>query len=96
MPIVLTSDDYDEIAKRVAKIMLQHRSSTGWIGLRQFTDELPVRKAPEWVRFYILRGKPWAVNVNPGKGHATRINEKQGLRWIDQHQDEIDWRRKLP
>lgn len=99
MPTTLTSEDYDQIAKRVAKIMLKEQnddSSTRWIGVKEFANELPIRKAPEWVRIYLLRGKPWAINVNPGKGHQTKINEQQGLRWVDQHMNSIDWNQPIP
>ncbi|MEY8295007.1 hypothetical protein [Limosilactobacillus caviae] len=70
-----------------------------WVGIKAFTNKLPVGKDKEWVRLFILplpAFKNWVINLNAGQGRPVRINLTKALPWIMDHKDEIDWNRSLP
>lgn len=106
MQATLDEQDYQSIAAEVLDIIKQsydlvpkQPKQDEWVGIKEFTSLLPIVKDKEWVRMFILSRpefKPWAINVNAGPGHHTRINMTKGLAWVNAHQDEIDWNQSLP
>lgn len=109
MQAVLDKKDYDIIAQKLMPIILEKITDDydlvpkstidKWVGLKEFTKALPVIKAQEWVRTFILpmpEMKNWVTGINPGKGRATKVNITKALAWINAHPDKIDWTRPLP
>lgn len=109
MQATLDKEDYEAIAQQLFPILLKKIKSeydlvpktreNNWVGLEEFTKELPVVKSKEWVRTYILTRpefKQWAINVNPGRGRTTKVNASKGVAWINEHVNEINWEVSLP
>lgn len=107
MQASLDEQDYqvitDEVLRRIKERynLVPKRTSQidKWIGIQQFTNQLPIKKDKEWVRMFILTlpvFKKWVINLNAGQGRPTRVNLTKALPWIMNHQDEIDWNQSLP
>jgi len=106
MQAVLDEHDYQIIADKVLQqitekydLVPKQSQDDQWVGIKKFTKSLPVIKDKEWVRVFILplpAFKTWVINLNAGRGHPTRVNATQGLAWVNDHQNEIDWNQSLP
>lgn len=107
MQALLDERDYqtitDEVIRRLKEqydlVPKQATTTDKWVGIKEFTKSLPTPKDKEWVRMFILTlpaFKKWVINLNAGRGRPTRINLTKGLKWIEAHQDEIDWNQSLP
>ena len=86
------NDCYNLVPKQTSQI-------DKWIGIQQFTDQLPIIKDKEWVRMFLLTlpvFKNWVINLNAGQGHRTKVNVTKALPWIMSHQADIDWNQSLP
>lgn len=105
MRAVLDENELDVIAEKVIKRieanydLVPKQRNDNWVGIDEFRKALPVIKAREWVRLYLLTKpefKDWVINVNAGKGHPTKINKAKAVVWTQAHQNEIDWNKSLP
>lgn len=107
MQALLDERDYQTITEEVLKrikeqydlVPKNHNQIDKWIGIQQFTDQLPIKKDKEWVRMFILTlpvFKNWVINLNAGQGHRTKVNVTKALPWIMSHQADIDWNQSLP
>lgn len=109
MQATLDKEDYKTIAQQLLPLLMKEisnkydlvpkTSTDNWVGLKEFTRALPVIKSKEWVRMFILNRpefRNWAVNVNPGKGHVTKVNASKGVAWVNEHVNEINWEESLP
>ena len=107
MQASLDEQDYqvitDEVLRRIKKyydlVPKQTSQIDKWIGIQQFTDQLPIKKDKEWVRMFLLTlpvFKNWVINLNAGQGHRTKVNMTKALPWIMSHQADIDWNQSLP
>ena len=74
------------------------------IGMDEFRRKYCGGKAAEWVRTFIFDRYPetnyanggWCVNPHRTEnGHKTIIFERKAARWMDDHQEVIDWNEKL-
>lgn len=105
MKAVLDAQDFDVIAAEVKKRLLKdyyltpkQQEPKKWLSLKEFVDQMPVKKDKEWFRLFILQRPEvinWVINLNAGKGHATKI-APQVVDWVYKHQTEIDWKQPLP
>ncbi|MBB1110080.1 hypothetical protein H5S11_06375 [Limosilactobacillus sp. pH52_RY] len=108
MEATLDEQDYQVIADKVLQQIrkeydlvpkgYQKQEFDKWVGIKEFAQSLPVIKDKEWVRSFILSlpaFKNWVINLNAGSGYPTRVNETQGLKWIEEHKSEINWHRAL-
>ena len=107
MQASLDEQDYqvitDEVLRRIKEcynlVPKQTSQIDDWIGIQQFTDQLPIKKDKEWVRMFLLTlpvFKNWVINLNAGQGHRTKVNVTKALPWIMAHQADIDWNQSLP
>ena len=107
MQASLDEQDYqvitDEVLRRIKEcynlVPKQTSQIDDWIGIEQFTDQLPIKKDKEWVRRFLLTlpvFKNWVINLNAGQGHRTKVNVTKALPWIMAHQADIDWNQSLP
>lgn len=107
MQASLDEQDYqvitDEVLRRIKEcynlVPKQTSQIDDWIGIQQFTDQLPIKKDKEWVRMFLLTlpvFKNWVINLNAGQGHRTKVNVTKALPWIMSHQADIDWNQSLP
>lgn len=107
MQVSLDEQDYqvitDEVLRRIKEcynlVPKQTSQIDDWIGIQQFTDQLPIKKDKEWVRMFLLTlpvFKNWVINLNAGQGHRTKVNVTKSLPWIMSHQADIDWNQSLP
>lgn len=110
MQTILDEADYAAIAQKLMPMMMKkitekydlvpkQRPTDDWVSLNTFVKSLPVTKAKEWVRTFILplpEMENWVINVNPGKGRRTKVNITKAKKWVDDHQNEIDWNQSLP
>ena len=107
MQASLDEQDYqvitDEVLRRIKEcynlVPKQTSQIDDWIGIQQFTDQLPIKKDKEWVRMFLLTlpvFKNWVINLNAGQGHRTKVNMTKALPWIMSHQADIDWNQSLP
>lgn len=107
MQASLDEQDYqvitDEVLRRIKEcynlVPKQTSQIDDWIGIQQFTDQLPIKKDKEWVRMFLLTlpvFKNWVINLNAGQGHRTKVNVTKALPWIMSHQADIDWNQPLP
>ena len=107
MQASLDEQDYqvitDEVLRRIKEyynlVPKQTSQIDDWIGIQQFTDQLPIKKDKEWVRMFLLTlpvFKNWVINLNAGQGHRTKVNVTKALPWIMSHQADINWNQSLP
>ena len=107
MQASLDEQDYqvitNEVLRRIKEcynlVPKQTSQIDDWIGIQQFTDQLPIKKDKEWVRMFLLTlpvFKNWVINLNAGQGHRTKVNVTKALPWIMSHQADIDWNQSLP
>lgn len=107
MQAALDEQDYQVITKEVLKRIKEHyklvpKQTTQvdeWVGIKQFTDQLPIKKDKEWVRMFLLTlpvFKNWVINLNAGQGYRTKVNVTKALPWIMSHQADINWNQSLP
>lgn len=110
MQTILDEADYTAIAQKLMPMMMKkitekydlvpkQHPTDDWVNLDTFVKSLPVIKAKEWVRTFILplpEMSDWVINVNPGKGRRTKVNITKAKKWVDDHQNEIDWNQSLP
>lgn len=72
---------------------------------KEIRENLFHSKGVEWIRVFIFDKYPevdekhggWALNPRrtPG-GKTTTILVKPAIKWLDEHEYEIDWNAKLP
>lgn len=69
------------------------------INTKQFIKLLPVSKGTQWVSTYIYSRPDFqqcGYSLHMGSGHHVKIIRSRAVKWIKEHQDEINWNKPLP
>lgn len=102
MQALLDEEDYQSIAVKVLDIIKQDydlvpkQHGAALIGLEEFRRKYGHDKSPAWLKLYLLPKMPGVYGLNAGKGHPIRIDEGKVAKWMEQHEDSVNWNQILP
>lgn len=97
---------FDFVSQRVDKFLQTHKPLPRTAKLTKETrDDLFHGKSAEWIRLFIFDAYPETNEINGGwvlnprktvSGKTTTILIKPAIKWLDEHEYEIDWNEKIP
>lgn len=106
MTALINEEPIKELVKQtVAELVKQNKPEPRTVGLTKETrDSLFHGKGAEWIRTFIFDKYPETNELNGGwvlnprktpNGKTTTILVKPAIKWLDQHEYQIDWNEKL-
>lgn len=97
---------FDFVGQRVDEFLKNHKPLPRTSKLtKEVRDDLFHGKSAEWIRLFIFDAYPetnevnggWVLNPRKSKGgKTTTILVKQAIKWLDEHEYEIDWNARVP
>ncbi len=97
---------FDFIGQRVDEFLKNHKPLPRTSKLtKEVRDDLFHGKSAEWIRLFIFDAYPETNEANGGwvlnprktaTGKTTTILVKPAIKWLDEHEYEIDWNARVP
>lgn len=96
----------DQIDQQVDEFLKTHKPLPRTAKLtKEVRDDLFHGKSAEWIRLFIFDAYPETNEANGGwvlnprktaTGKTTTILVKPAIKWLDEHEYEIDWNARVP